>query len=120
MIENAINYCGSQPPKIELAWYQHDTHWVFRVSDQGMGISQQLKQDIFKFLNRGQIITGIKGIGMGLAICKQIVYNHKGEIWVESAGPAKGCTFAFSIPMDQREVKQYKRERIGQPMAVSA
>ena len=120
LIENALIYCGSQPPVVSLDWYQNETHWIFRVSDQGMGISRKFKEDIFNILNRGQIKTGIKGVGLGLSICKQIVDNHKGEIWVESAGPGKGCTFAFTIPMEQKETIEYKRERMMQPMAVSA
>lgn len=38
-----------------------------------------------------------QGYGIGLALCKRIIDNHKGEIWVESDGKT-GSTFYFSIP----------------------
>lgn len=107
LIENAIKYCGQQSPVITIDSRKENHHWMISVSDQGMGIEESEKVHIFDYLNRGKIKTGIKGLGLGLPICKQIVENHNGEIWVESDGVGKGSSFVFALPIQPiREVKK--------------
>lgn len=42
----------------------------------------------------------VEGIGLGLAICKRIIENSRGEITVSSEGENRGSTFKFSMQMD--------------------
>ncbi len=122
LIENAINYCGSQPPSIELTWYQDKNHLVFNVSDRGIGISNKYKKQIFDNFNRGQLNTAnsVEGLGLGLTICKQIIQNHNGEIWVESQGTGKGATFSFALPQESVARPLHKVERAAIPVAATA
>ena len=41
----------------------------------------------------------VSGIGLGLAICRQIIQNMGGEIWATSEGENQGSQFHFTIPV---------------------
>ncbi|MCJ7580498.1 MAG: response regulator [Candidatus Aminicenantes bacterium] len=74
---------------------------AFSVKDNGNGLEPEYHQRIFdKFeqveLKKSGASVGIGGLG--LTFCKMAVEAHGGEIWVESDGNAKGCTFKFMIP----------------------
>ena len=73
---------------------------VISVSDEGIGIPQELHQKIFDrfFQGNGHKTGNRKGTGLGLAICRGIVEAHGGRIWVESQ-PARGVKFSFSLPV---------------------
>jgi signal transduction histidine kinase len=70
-------------------------HALFRVSDTGKGIPEQLQEKIFEpFFTTGKCT----GLGLGLAIVKRIVESHKGEITIESSNE-NGTTFCIRIPL---------------------
>ena len=68
------------------------------VSDEGIGISQENADKLFQKFSRVDTAEAkeIKGTGLGLWICKEIVQAHGGTIWVESE-PGKGSTFKFTL-----------------------
>src|SRR5262249_8123461 len=68
----------------------------FSVSDTGPGIPESDRDRIFEPYWQATA-TGHPGAGLGLAIAKQIVEQHGGKIWVESA-VGRGSTFVFTIP----------------------
>ncbi len=72
---------------------------VISVIDTGGGIPEIDQEKIFeKFKQTGAILKDRpKGTGLGLTICKEIVKQHGGKIWVESE-PGKGSTFSFTLP----------------------
>ncbi len=96
--------------KITLkAWLNKDTNTKYMVtvsvSDTGIGIAPEHHERIFeKFGQVGDVLKDRpKGTGLGLPICKKIVENLGGKIWVESA-PGKGTTFFFSLPVGKRKI----------------
>jgi len=68
------------------------------VRDAGVGIPLEDQQRIFEAYEQAGSKEGQqKGVGLGLAIAKQLVELHGGRIWVESA-PGRGSTFTFRLP----------------------
>ena len=63
------------------------------VEDSGTGIDPANVKRVFDPL----FTTKIRGMGMGLSICRSIIENHHGRIWV-TAAPVKGSIFQFVVP----------------------
>jgi|SRR5579864_4769463 len=71
------------------------------VQDSGVGIPTHALDRIFdKFFRVESLLhRDVRGVGLGLAICRQIVEAHGGRIWAESEGLGKGSRFCFSLPI---------------------
>jgi signal transduction histidine kinase len=79
------------------------------VSDTGPGIPQEDLPHLFERFYRSKRSTdpanGRKGHGLGLAIAREIVRAHGGEIWATSE-LGRGTTFVFTLPIQGRAVPQ--------------
>lgn len=97
LVTNAVRYRKkSENPIVHIASSENTTHWMFSVSDNGIGIDKRFQDKIFIIFQRLHNKKDYPGTGIGLAICKKIIEVHKGEISVESS-LNKGSTFHFSI-----------------------
>ena len=98
LIDNAVKYGNS---KVETGYLLDDKKCIqFYVKDDGEGIPAdkfELIFESFSQLNYIPNIGGVKGVGLGLSICKLITDNLGGEIWVESE-IGIGSTFFIKIP----------------------
>jgi signal transduction histidine kinase len=75
-----------------------DTGLVVAVQDDGIGIAREEQSRLFKPYSRlSADRQRHPGLGLGLALARQVVELHGGKIWVDSA-PGKGSTFSFSLP----------------------
>lgn len=83
---------------------QVHTDVIIRITDNGIGIEPEDQQRIFERFFKADRSHGSKyeGSGMGLAIVKQIVSLHKGDIQVESK-PGEGTTFVVTLPIHPAE-----------------
>lgn len=101
LIMNALKYSrDGVTPEIEITGKKLADEWQFSVIDNGIGISEEYFEEIFDIFRRLNTNEGRNGSGIGLAICKKIVEQHHGRIWVESR-PDIGSTFHFTIKSSQ-------------------
>ncbi len=70
-----------------------------RITDFGIGISQELQKQLFeKYFRVEETSVRFQGLGIGLFICSEIIHRHNGYCGVESE-VGKGATFFFKIPL---------------------
>lgn len=99
LITNAIKFSKSGTT-IEIELSKTDREAIFAVKDQGPGISPAEKERIFHSFVKGsaKATGGEASTGLGLAIAKKIIAEHKGRIWIESE-LEKGSTFFVALPL---------------------
>lgn len=97
LIGNAIKFRGTSPPVVRVSAQRHQSEWVLSVTDNGIGIAPEHRDVIFVIFQRLHTRSEYPGNGVGLAICKKIVEQHGGRIWVESE-TQRGSTFYVSLP----------------------
>jgi len=102
LMNNAIKFSDSGS-EVLIGSKREGDKVLFRITDYGVGISEEDKEKLFKPFSQIDSSMGRKrgGSGLGLAIAKGIIQAHNGDIRVESE-PGKGSTFYFTIPLKQK------------------
>jgi len=107
-VSNAIKYSapGAEPwaeVSARIAESGDDCRLVVRVRDNGLGVPQSLREQLFeRFFRAHSDVTTVEGTGLGLNIVQETVESLGGRAWAEfDNGP--GSTFAFSLPCRRGE-----------------
>lgn len=100
LLSNAVKY-SPDGGEIVFTLRQDGNEIVFSVRDPGLGIPADEVEHLFEQFYRGSAAEElrIKGTGLGLALCKEIVQAHGGRLWAESAGVRQGSTFSVALPI---------------------
>ena len=111
LINNSLKFCEERPfinisytAATEEAIKKHpvlntgNKYLHFTFTDNGIGFEPKYAEQIFSIFQRLNDRSSYSGTGIGLALCKKIVENHKGVIWAEST-PGRGATFNFLLPV---------------------
>ena len=99
LIKNAIQSIPQKRSgKIKVALTRENERAVVAVSDNGSGIPEDIRQQMFQ----PNFTTKSSGMGLGLAIVKKIIENAKGNIWFETELD-KGTTFYVELPLHHED-----------------
>lgn len=100
LISNAVKF--TLQGRVTLNVAIEDQQAVIAVSDTGIGITPAEHEAVFREFHRSErtIQSGFSGLGLGLAISRQLVEQHGGRIGVRSPGDlGSGSTFFFTLPV---------------------
>ena len=105
LLQNALHYSPAGGV-ITVTLRADGAEYELQVADQGIGIAPEDQAHIFERFYRAAnaIAFRSRGAGLGLAICREIVEAHGGEISVTSA-PGQGATFTVRLPLQPRLVE---------------
>lgn len=97
-ISNAIKYTPDGG-KISIVLTRHDDHVTFEVTDNGIGIPENVRDKLFQtFFRAKQPGTDhIPGTGLGLSLVKSVLRQHKGDVYYEPQ--PQGSKFGFWLPV---------------------
>jgi PAS domain S-box-containing protein len=102
LISNAVKYRRERPVEIHVTAEGRGQDWLIRIQDKGLGIVTENHALIFLPFTR-LASREIPGSGLGLAVCKSIVEDFGGAIWVESE-LGVGSTFSFTVVADEERI----------------
>lgn len=98
ILGNAIKFTEREG-KIWVYAAKGEGRVTITVKDNGVGISDERVQLLFQNINNNSTVgtEGERGVGLGLMICRQLVFQNNGDIWVEST-EGEGTSFHISFP----------------------
>jgi signal transduction histidine kinase len=105
LLSNAIKFTP-QDGRVDVTVGRGADGWLeIVVSDSGVGMAADLVPHVFDRFRQGEVGTSRRfgGLGLGLAIVRQLVEQHGGTVEARSDGPGKGATFRVRLPDGQRD-----------------
>ncbi len=101
LISNSLKY--TRQGSVTLFAQVYPDHLLLGVRDTGEGIASDMLEKIFERFQQleSHHVSQRQGAGLGLAICKELVLMHGGDIWAESE-PNKGTTLQFTLPIHRQ------------------
>jgi CheY-like chemotaxis protein len=128
LLTNAVKFTPTGG-RVDVILQRSRSGVEIRVIDNGSGIAPEFLPHVFEAFRQGEgSTTRIHGgLGLGLAITKQLVELHGGTVRAESAGPGKGSTFIVSLPLAavgvsrprQRTIREAAAATPGEPVSLS-
>ncbi|MCY4730194.1 PAS domain S-box protein [Natronomonas gomsonensis] len=95
LLQNAIQHNDKDVPRVAVTAEETDTSVRVRIADNGPGVPDSRKDEIFA---RGEKGLESAGSGLGLYLVKTLVDRYGGDVWVEDAEP-EGAVFVVELPI---------------------
>lgn len=104
LLSNAVKFTPSGG-QVDVCLEQVNSQVQLRVSDTGKGIHPDFLPHVFEYFRQADssMTRSFGGLGLGLAIVRQLVELHGGMVWAESPGEGRGATFILNIPVVAEE-----------------
>lgn len=113
LLSNAVQYsCGARSPLVEVEVKVTPSTLEIKVSDNGDGIKQEHKEQIFNMFYRGTERS--QGAGLGLYTVKKLVSKLGGKVMLETVYK-KGSTFILVLPNEGEDSKPHSQLKKAQP-----
>ena len=116
VLSNAIKFTPAGG-SVHLSASRDDSDVVIRVTDTGQGVPPQFLSSLFERFRQADGSTTRRhgGLGLGLAIVRQLVDAHGGTVHAESEGIGKGATFTITLPARSSVPAPIERTRSSRP-----
>jgi PAS domain S-box-containing protein len=100
LLSNAVKFTPSEG-RVDIRLEQFSAQAQITIADTGKGISPDFLPYVFDYFRQAEAATTRKfgGLGLGLAIVRQLVELHGGTIWADSPGEGQGATFVVRLPL---------------------
>ena len=98
LLENAVRHTP-EGGIVKVTTYQQFDSGVLSIQDSGTGIPQGLSERIFERFYQAEASRHSQGAGLGLPICRSIVTQHGGEIFLQHDPAQKGAHFVVRLPL---------------------
>ncbi|TYT62529.1 ATP-binding protein [Natrialba swarupiae] len=108
LVQNAIIHNDSDRPKVEVSIDRRNDSVLVSVADDGPGISDRQKREVF---GRGKKGLESPGTGVGLYLVRTLVEGYGGDVWIEDNEP-RGSVFVVRLPIDEESVTSHSTERV--------
>jgi K+-sensing histidine kinase KdpD len=102
LMNNAIKFTLKGTITVTTKKKEESNEIIVSIKDTGSGIDPEIVPRLFsKFVTKSQT-----GTGLGLFISQNIIEAHGGKIWAENNSDGRGCTFSFSLPLTNNNIKR--------------
>ncbi|MEF8774685.1 MAG: PAS domain S-box protein [Halobacteriales archaeon] len=95
LLKNAVQHNDADVPRVRVGATERDGSAVVRVADNGPGISDERKEEVF---GKGQTGLESSGTGIGLHLVETLVHDYGGTVWAEDDDPW-GTVFVVKLPL---------------------
>jgi signal transduction histidine kinase len=100
LINNSLSY-SAPPARLFIDVSRDSERALVRVKDDGVGIPEDQREQVFSRFYRGAspAVAKVPGVGLGLYISRQLAEHHSGSLVLESSTPEEGTVFMLAIPL---------------------
>jgi signal transduction histidine kinase len=116
LLSNAVKFTP-RGGRVQVCLQRINSHVEVTVSDSGRGIAPDFLPFVFDRFSQADASTTRRhgGLGLGLALVRQLVELHGGKVWAESSGEGRGAAFTVHLPIAIVQQDQQGREHPAAP-----